>query len=105
MVIKNIWEETEDGRYIQVNLKPFLIRDNIKRVTSPVRTMPYSVNHPVAYTHHTTIALPPKSQFEDEFSTVEDPAFVFSRSVKVGKGELQIDYNYKDTCEMKPCPG
>ena len=93
--IKNIWEETEDGRYIQVNLKPFLIRDNIKRVTSPVRTMPYSVNHPVAYTHHTTIALPPKSQFEDEFSTVEDPAFVFSRSVKVGKGELQIDYNYK----------
>lgn len=101
--IQNIWEVSEDKRYIFVNFEPFLIIDQVKDVKSPIRTMPYSVIHPVRYQHTTRILLPEGSSFEGEFIEVEDKAFHFSKKVNFSKDVLTLEYVYESLSDhVKP---
>ncbi len=93
--IKNIWAKTDDSRYLQIDLRSYLVSDNLKNVSSPIRTMPYNVRHPVAYKHRTLVKLTPDAKFDNEADVVENPAFRFSRTVTASKGELLIDYDYR----------
>jgi len=101
--IQNIWEVTEDERYIFVNFDPFLIIDQVKDVKTPIRTMPYSVAHPIRFQHTTRILLPEGSAFEEEFIEVEDNAFYFTKKVNFSKDVLTLEYVYESLSDhVKP---
>lgn len=93
--IPNMWEKTDDQRYVYMYFRPFLIVDSISDVAAPIRTMPYTVMHPARLQHTTRILVPENSNFENEYSIIEDKAFRFSRKVDFDNGYLVIDYIYE----------
>ncbi len=93
--IQNIWEVSEDKRFVVASFYPFLILDQVKDVTSLIRTMPYAVAHPVRYQQTTRILLPEGSTFENEFSEVKDKAFYFSKKVNYSRDVLTLEYIYE----------
>lgn len=94
-VIPKIWSTSDDERHLYFTLEPFLIRDHIKNVSAPVRTMPYAVTHPVLYKQTTRVHTPPDSTFENESFELTNEAFKFSRNVTFADNILVIDYSYE----------
>jgi len=93
--IPNVWSRSTDGRYLYVNFEPYLINDHVTTVETPIRTMPYALTHPVRYQHNTRILLPEGSYFDNEFVTIEDKAFKFTRKVDFSDNELVLEYVYE----------
>lgn len=93
--IQDIWDRSEDERYLLVDFSPSLIVDNLKEVEAPIRKMPFSIAHPVRYRHLTRILLPEDSSFENEVNEVVDDAFRFVRKVTFANDVLEIEYLYE----------
>ena len=93
--IEDIWEKSTDERYLLVDFQPSLIVDNLKEVDAPIRTMPFSIAHPVRYRHLTRILLPKDSGFENAIDEVIDDAFRFVRKVSFADDVLEIEYLYE----------
>lgn len=97
--IPGMWVENEEEEYLTASFQPFLIDDHIKAVTSPRRTMPYAVTHPVHYKQTTRILVPKYSRFEKEHAEIEDKAFRFTRTVDYYNNELVIEYVYESLAD------
>lgn len=93
--VPKIWTMSKDGRYILADFEPSLIHDNIRNVTSPKRTMPYALAHPVRYRQATRIVIGRDSNFENEHVVVKDKAFNFVRNVDYRGDTLEIEYLYE----------
>lgn len=93
--IPEIWSKSDDDRYILVGFEPYLINDYVKNVAEPIRTMPYSVTHPVHYQHTTRILVPEGSSFEKEYHEVVDKSFRFTKKVGFSDNVLVLDYVYE----------
>lgn len=97
--IDKVWLGEDGDQYTYVNFVPFLLSDHIKDVSSPIRTMPYAISHPVRYQQTTRILVPDNSAFENESVTLEDKAFSFSRNVMFENDLLTIDYIYESRAD------
>jgi len=93
--IEDIWEKSNDERYLLVDFQPSLIVDNLKVVDAPIRTMPFSIAHPVRYRHLTRILLPDNSHFKNTVDEIVDEAFRFVRKVTFANDVLEIEYLYE----------
>ena len=93
--IDDLWETSEDERYLLADFQPSLITDNLEAVDSPIRSMPFSIAHPVRYRHLTRILVPKDSHFANTVDEVIDEAFHFIRTVSFANDVLEIDYRYE----------
>lgn len=93
--IPELWTVSEDDRYIFADFEPFLIHDTIQNVDALNRTMPYAVSHPVRLKQTTRIIVGEGSNFENEYTEVEDKAFRFIKQVKFTNNVLEIEYLYE----------
>lgn len=93
--VPDIWTKSDDERYILADFEPYLMDDKVTGVEASIRTMPYSVTHPVRFQHTTRIVTPEGSSFDNEFDEIEDKAFRFSRKVDFSNDVLLIDYVYE----------
>ncbi|WP_028582095.1 DUF3857 domain-containing protein [Desulfogranum japonicum] len=93
--IPEIWIGDDQESYVNANFEPFLLLDHIKKVSSPIRTMPYSISHPVQYKQSTKIIVPQNSLFENETFTIDNKAFLFTQNISYENNILNIDYSYE----------
>ena len=93
--IDDLWEHSEDERYLLAYFQPALITDSLKEVDSPIRSMPFSIAHPVHYRHLTRILVPKDSHFANTVDEIIDDAFRFVRTVSFADDVLEIEYRYE----------
>lgn len=96
--IPDIWEVDKDGLLAKAYFTPYLINDHVKSLTTPVRSMPYTISHPVRYRHITRIRIP-DAAFEDERIEVEDKAFRYLKTASYANNVLVIEYLYESLAD------
>ncbi len=96
--LPDVWQ-SESGLH-EVPITPFTILDNTDDVSpETLRTMPFSLVHPVEVKHTVRVKLPDGWQFESQRDTVDDAAFTFSREITQVGNELLVEYRYKSLAE------
>lgn len=106
--IPSAWNPSDDNVHVLAQHIPYLVDNQVKDISAPVRTMPYGVAHPVSYRQITRVKVPPDSAFEPEFQTVDDPAFRFTKTVSFRDDLLTLDYQFtslKPAIQAADIPG
>lgn len=81
---------------------PFLIDNETKLPSTPVRSSPLAVGHPRILRQSFVLNLPVGGTFSDENVAIDDPAFQFSMTVRYANQRLIVVYEYRSRAASVP---
>lgn len=95
-----VWSEDEQ-RFSATIAAPDIL-DLLRAPASAVRIAPLWMSHPVDVTVVTDVLLPSEWSIKPDTTTVEDPAFLFERTIKPGNQRVMITDRFRSRSDEIP---